>query len=173
LLPFVLSDLYYDSLKKRNPQIVSIRHFIPFTTRTKFITSCVICSTTAHGIPGLSELFVVMSIFPILIVSSQFMTIKSSSYTGPSEGGGVHTYNPSTQMAEQKDSKFKASLGYIGVPGPLGSYVSLFHKHKQKDNNKNKSSGTREMAQWLRALTALPEVLSSIPSNHTVAHNHL
>jgi hypothetical protein len=29
-----------------------------------------------------------------------------------------------------------------------------------------------EMAQWLRALTALPEVLSSIPSNHMVAHNH-
>ena len=30
-----------------------------------------------------------------------------------------------------------------------------------------------ERAQWLRALTALPEVLSSVPSNHTVAHNHL
>jgi len=30
-----------------------------------------------------------------------------------------------------------------------------------------------EMAQWLRAPTALPEVLSSIPSNHMVAHNHL
>jgi hypothetical protein len=29
------------------------------------------------------------------------------------------------------------------------------------------------MAQWLRALTALPKVLSSIPSNHMVAHNHL
>jgi hypothetical protein len=29
------------------------------------------------------------------------------------------------------------------------------------------------MAQWLRALTALPEVLSSIPSNNMVAHNHL
>jgi hypothetical protein len=29
------------------------------------------------------------------------------------------------------------------------------------------------MAQWLRALTAFPEVLSSIPSNHMVAHNHL
>jgi hypothetical protein len=29
------------------------------------------------------------------------------------------------------------------------------------------------MAQWLRALTALPEVLSSISSNHMVAHNHL
>ena len=29
------------------------------------------------------------------------------------------------------------------------------------------------MAQWLRALAALPEVQSSIPSNHMVAHNHL
>jgi hypothetical protein len=30
-----------------------------------------------------------------------------------------------------------------------------------------------EMAQRLRALTALPKVLSSIPSNQMVAHNHL
>jgi hypothetical protein len=29
------------------------------------------------------------------------------------------------------------------------------------------------MAQWLRAQAALPEVLSSIPSNHMVTHNHL
>jgi hypothetical protein len=29
------------------------------------------------------------------------------------------------------------------------------------------------MAQWLRALTALPEGLNSIPSKHMVAHNHL
>jgi len=29
------------------------------------------------------------------------------------------------------------------------------------------------MAQGLRALAALPEVLSSNPSNHMVAHNHL
>jgi hypothetical protein len=30
------------------------------------------------------------------------------------------------------------------------------------------------LEKWLRrALTALPEVLSSIPSNHMVAHNHL
>jgi hypothetical protein len=28
-------------------------------------------------------------------------------------------------------------------------------------------------AQQVRALTALPEVLISIPSNHMVAHNHL
>ena len=31
----------------------------------------------------------------------------------------------------------------------------------------------REMAQRLRALTALPKVLSSNSSNHMVAHNHL
>jgi hypothetical protein len=29
------------------------------------------------------------------------------------------------------------------------------------------------MAQWLRAPTALPKVLSSNPNNHMVAHNHL
>jgi hypothetical protein len=33
--------------------------------------------------------------------------------------------------------------------------------------------GAGEVAPWLRAPTALPEVLSSIPSNHMVAHNHL
>ena len=30
-----------------------------------------------------------------------------------------------------------------------------------------------EMAQLLRALTALPKILSSIPSNHMVAYSHL
>jgi hypothetical protein len=29
------------------------------------------------------------------------------------------------------------------------------------------------MAQWLRALSSLPEVQSSIPSNYMLAHNHL
>jgi hypothetical protein len=29
------------------------------------------------------------------------------------------------------------------------------------------------MVQWLRALAGLPKFLSSIPSNHMVAHNHL
>jgi hypothetical protein len=33
--------------------------------------------------------------------------------------------------------------------------------------------GAGEMAQWLRALTVLPEVLSSVLSNLMVAHNHL
>jgi hypothetical protein len=33
--------------------------------------------------------------------------------------------------------------------------------------------GAGEMAQWLSALAALPEILSSIPRNHMVTHNHL
>ena len=37
---------------------------------------------------------------------------------------------------------------------------------------KKMSSGTGEMAQRLRTLTALPKVLSSNSSNHMVAHNH-
>jgi hypothetical protein len=38
---------------------------------------------------------------------------------------------------------------------------------------KNVTSRVGEMAQWLRAVTDLPEILSSIPSNHMLAHNHL
>jgi hypothetical protein len=37
----------------------------------------------------------------------------------------------------------------------------------------NEALGAGEMAQWLRTLTALPNVLSSNPSNQMVAHNHL
>ena len=36
-----------------------------------------------------------------------------------------------------------------------------------------KIEGAVKMAQWLRALTALPEVLRSNCGNHMVAHNHL
>jgi hypothetical protein len=50
-------------------------------------------------------------------------------------------------------------------------------KQNKTKQNKTKQNKTKqraiEMAQQLRALTALPEVLSSIPSNHMVAHNHL
>jgi hypothetical protein len=50
------------------------------------------------------------------------------------------------------------------------------HRSKTLTNTgyfKREKDWAGEMAQWLRALTALPEVLSSIPSNHMVAHNHL
>jgi hypothetical protein len=42
---------------------------------------------------------------------------------------------------------------------------------KQQKKKKNQWAG--EMTQRLRALPALPEVLSSIPSNHMVAQNHM
>jgi hypothetical protein len=51
----------------------------------------------------------------------------------------------------------------IGLLSPLSFRLSF----------KNYFSGAGEMDQQLRALTALPEALSSIPSNHMVAHNHL
>jgi hypothetical protein len=37
---------------------------------------------------------------------------------------------------------------------------------------KKKKSRAGDMAQQLRALTALPKVLGSNPSNHMVGHNH-
>jgi hypothetical protein len=48
----------------------------------------------------------------------------------------------------------------------LGSNISSVFLIKER------FTGAREMAQWLRALSSR-EVLSSIPSNHMVAHNHL
>jgi hypothetical protein len=48
------------------------------------------------------------------------------------------------------------------------------HHHAQlRSTFKNRFSGAGEMAQQLRALTALPKVLNSIPSNHMLTHNHL
>jgi hypothetical protein len=44
---------------------------------------------------------------------------------------------------------------------------------KGPGENKISTEEAGEMAQQLRALTALPEVLSSIPINHMVGHNHL
>jgi hypothetical protein len=42
-----------------------------------------------------------------------------------------------------------------------------------KTSEIKKLSRAGEMARQLRALTALPKVLSSNPSNHTMAHNQL
>ena len=68
-----------------------------------------------------------------------------------------------SQKQKQADvCEFKASLVYIGN-------ISRIARAKQR----NTASGTREMAQWLRAPTALPEVLGSTPSNHMVVHNYV
>jgi hypothetical protein len=50
--------------------------------------------------------------------------------------------------------------------------VNLWWKERT-DFCKMSSDGAGKIAQRVRAPTALPEVLSSIPSNHMIAHNHL
>ena len=57
-------------------------------------------------------------------------------------------------------------------------YWCIISKNKKKKKKKKnplteKRKMGMEMAQWLRALAALPEVMSSIPSNHMVAQDHL
>jgi hypothetical protein len=49
----------------------------------------------------------------------------------------------------------KSYMGFLSIP-----------------QTKNINTGAGEMAQRLRAPTALPKVLSSNPSNHMVTHNH-
>jgi hypothetical protein len=53
------------------------------------------------------------------------------------------------------------------------SLVSASGKHSFTFVPAKHHPGAGEMAQWLRALTDLPKVPSSNPSNHIVAHNHL
>jgi hypothetical protein len=61
----------------------------------------------------------------------------------------------------------------LSFPLPLvGGRLKVRLKHF-RTIIKNRHLRAGENAQCLRALTALPEVLSSIPSNHMVAHNHL
>ena len=62
----------------------------------------------------------------------------------------------------------------------LGSYkyVTPFLDHfigqsKSHESSGNAERGAGEMAQPLRALTALPEVLNIIPSDYMGVHNHL
>lgn len=52
------------------------------------------------------------------------------------------------------------------------SFLSNFHSTYQKSLIKYHSR-SGEMAQGLRAMAALPEILNSIPSNHMMPLNHL
>jgi hypothetical protein len=83
-----------------------------------------------------------------------------------------HTFNPGTWDTEagrvqpSKQSEFQSSQGYTEKP--------CLKKNKTKTPNKQENQPQAgEMAQQLRALTVLPKVLSSNPSKHMVAHNHL
>jgi hypothetical protein len=68
---------------------------------------------------------------------------------------------------------------YMGIYGYGLEYLKKLDIHiphiyaQIKGKKKKGGGGSGDMAQQLRALAALPEVLSSIPSNHMVAHSHL
>jgi hypothetical protein len=68
-------------------------------------------------------------------------------------------------------SEFEASLVYrVEFQDSQGYTEKPFLK---TTTTKRILFGAGEIAHWLRALTVLPEFLSSNPSNHIVAHNHL
>jgi L-2-hydroxyglutarate oxidase LhgO len=74
-------------------------------------------------------------------------------------------------------SEFKASLVYkVSSRTARAIQRNPVSKNKKQKTNKQTKlvfAGAGEMAQQLRALTTLPEVLSSNPSKHMVVHNHL
>jgi hypothetical protein len=72
-------------------------------------------------------------------------------------------YFPTLKMLRWEDHWFNVCLGYRASSKLSWKRLYLNKKIKTRDG---------EMAQWLRAPTAFPKVLSSNPSNHMVAHNH-
>jgi hypothetical protein len=75
----------------------------------------------------------------------------------------AHTFNPSTWVAEA--GRFLSSRTARATQrNPVSK------KQEKKKKKKKRVLGTGEQ---LRALGTLPEDLSSIPSTHTQAHNHL
>jgi hypothetical protein len=75
-------------------------------------------------------------------------------------------------------SEFEASLVYRVSSRTARAIQRNPVSNKQTNKQTNKEyilgvGGAGEMARWVRALPALPEVLSSNPRNHIVAQNHL
>jgi hypothetical protein len=77
----------------------------------------------------------------------------------------VHAFNPSTREVE--------AGGFLSSQIQPGLHRETLSRNPLSPK-KGVGVGVRagEMAHQVRALTALPKVLSSNPSNHMVAHNH-
>jgi hypothetical protein len=71
--------------------------------------------------------------------------------------------------------EFETNLVYKASSRTAKDRETLFQKNKNggKKCTLRTNSWASMMAQALKAQTALPEVLSSITSNHMVAHDHL
>jgi hypothetical protein len=74
------------------------------------------------------------------------------------------------QLKIDLEQKFKI---HIYKPRRVRRKNSEFRARLLQDSIKEQGNGAREMAQRLRAMTILLEVVSSIPSNQMVPHNHL
>jgi hypothetical protein len=87
--------------------------------------------------------------------------VKADNFLG---SGGAFTL--STEDAEVGGTLSSEASQINRVSSRTASATQKTHLKKQKHQ-------AGEVAQQLRALIALPEDLSSIPSNHMVVHNHL
>jgi hypothetical protein len=89
------------------------------------------------------------------------------------KGPGFNSQHPydSLQLLTPVPGDLAFSQTY--VPHPQEAWNTKAHNIKINKSLKNKSEFFGEMAHQLRALAALAEVLSSIPSIHKVAHNYL
>jgi hypothetical protein len=96
----------------------------------------------------------------------------------------VHAFNPSTREAEAGGFlvyKVSSRTARATQRNPVSKNQKEKEKKKGEERGRKfmanldsmKHVFKRKKAQRLRALTALPEVLSSIPSNHKVPHNNL
>jgi polyisoprenoid-binding protein YceI len=96
----------------------------------------------------------------------------------------VQTYDPSTWEVEAGGSRVQGHFSLHGVKNNIKLHLKTINTCSRKSQQLfeifptiarktfKSRAGIGELAQRLRAQTALPEVLSSIPSNHMVAHNH-
>jgi hypothetical protein len=79
----------------------------------------------------------------------------------------AHAFNPSTWEAE--------AGGFLSSRPAWSTESSRTVRATQRNpvlKKKKVNDRAREMSQRLRAVAAFPEVLSSIPSNHMMTHNH-
>ncbi|CAH6901579.1 Dclk2 [Phodopus roborovskii] len=84
----------------------------------------------------------------------------------------AHAFSPSTLEAETgKSLILRPAWSTELVSGQPGDAQKNPVLNKQQRNKKGEETG--EMAQWLRALAALPEDLGSVPSTHMATHSCL
>ena len=89
----------------------------------------------------------------------------------------ILSYHSEFKLWFAKCYNFGQSFAYFGglILYRWKIYIPTLYRYFHKGDIISLKSATQagEMVQWLRALTALPEVLSWVPSNHMVVHNHL